>query len=269
MYYDFHAHFNSLDPDQIDVFAKTCEKNQTRAVMSAGSNDKLSANWEEILKYCRKYPDWMLPGAKIKLWNTPPDVSAVRKLKDMGFVMAKFICPFYAYDHEMYLPVYEELEKLNIPALFHTGIHSVTEEDTKYRIPSLLNMEPVRLDRIARSFPKLKIVAAHLGTSFFRVQAAQMAKVFANVYVDLAGSGAWKGLTPEEVGFYMRNTMNPGDTAYFKKLVVGSDCYVKYPEIQTEAIKHYLNICEQNHLDQETIDGIMGKTVASWLEIND
>ena len=265
MYYDFHAHFNSRDPEEVKIFVKNCEKNQTRAVMSGGSNNKISANWEEIIKYCREYPEWILPGAKINLWDTTPDLANIRKIKDMGFVMAKFICPYHPYDHDMYLPVYEELEKLEIPALFHTGIHAVTEDDTKYRIPSLLNMDPLRLDRIARSFPKLKIVAAHLGTSFFRLQAAQLTKAFSNVYTDLAGSGAWKGLTPEEVGYYMRDIMNPGDTRYFKKLVFGSDCYVKYPEIQTEAIKHYLKIFEYNQLDQETIDGIMGGTVAGWL----
>jgi len=156
---------------------------------------------------------------------------------------------------------------LDLPVLFHTGIHRPTEDDRKYRIPSLLNMDPLRLDRIARSFPDLRIVAAHLGTSFYRVQAAQLTKTFPNVYTDLAGAGAWKGLTPEEVGMYMCNIMERDSKVHFKKLVFGSDCYVQYPEIQTEAIKHYLNICEKNNLDQETIDGIMGKTVAGWLNI--
>lgn len=268
MYIDFHAHFNSTDSGEIAAFVKNCEKNQTRAVMTGGKmGDRQYATLEEISKACREYSDWLLPGAKIDQWNTPPDVSQIRKIKDMGFVVAKFICPYYAYDHDLYMPIYEECEKLDLPVLFHTGIHRPTEDDRKYRIPSLLNMDPLRLDRIARSFPDLRIVAAHLGTSFYRVQAAQLTKAFPNVYADLAGAGAWKGLTPAEVGMYMCNIMERNSKVHFKKLVFGSDCYVKYPEIQTEAIKHYLNICAENDLDQETIDGIMGKTVAGWLNI--
>lgn len=266
MFTDFHAHFNSVDPGEVREFVRTCEKNQTRAVMTGGwMGDHHYASLEEIRKYCAEYSDWLLPGAKIDQWNTPPDVSQVRKIKDMGFVMAKFICPYYEYDHDMYLPVYEELEKLDMPALFHTGIHRPTKVDATYRLPMLLNMDPLRLDRVARAFPKLKIVIAHLGTSFFREHASCMAKAFPNVYSDLAGSGAWKGLSPQDVGFYMRDIMNPGNPHYLTKLVFGSDCYVKYPEIQTEAIQHYLKILSENGLDRSAVDAVMGGTVSAWL----
>ena len=136
MYIDFHAHFNSIDSGEVAAFVKNCEKNQTRAVMTGGKmGDNQYATLEQISKFCKEYSDWMLPGAKIDLWNTAPDVSQIRKIKDMGFVVAKFICPYYEYDHDMYLPIYEELEKLGLPALFHTGIHRPTEEDRKYRLP--------------------------------------------------------------------------------------------------------------------------------------
>jgi hypothetical protein len=87
MYYDFHAHFNSRDPEEVKIFVKNCEKNQTCAVMSGGSNNKISANWEEIIKYCREYPEWILPGAKIDLWDTTPDLANIRKIKDMGYLV--------------------------------------------------------------------------------------------------------------------------------------------------------------------------------------
>jgi predicted TIM-barrel fold metal-dependent hydrolase len=266
MYYDFHAHFDKSDPDLIAAFVKNCEKNQTKAVLSGGNMGgyKFVCN-EAVVKYCRAYSEWLLPAMKIDLWDSTPDISQIRKLKDMGCVSAKCIYPYYEYDHDLYMPVYEELEKLDIPVLFHTGCFFQSEKDVQCRRPVLLNMDPLRLDRIARSFPKLRIVAAHLGTSFFRVQAAQLTKVFSNVYSDLAGSGAWKGLAPDEVGYYMRDTMDLANKRYFSKLIFGSDCYVSYPEIQTEAIRHYLNILEQNEINPETTAGIMGETVANWL----
>ncbi|MBR2344697.1 MAG: amidohydrolase family protein [Lentisphaeria bacterium] len=266
MFYDFHAHFDKSDRDLISVFVKNCEKNQTRTVLSGGSMGgyQFVCN-EEVIKYCREYHDWLLPALKIDLWDTAPDISQIRKFKDLGCVSAKCIYPYYEYDHDLYMPVYEELEKLDMPVLFHTGCFFASEKDIQCQRPALLNMDPLRLDRIARSFPKLKIVAAHLGTSFFRVQAAQLTKSFGNVYSDLAGSGAWKGMTPEEVGSYMIDIMDRSNKRHFKKLVFGSDCYVSHPELQTEAVKHYLNILQQNGLDADAIAGIMGGTVAGWL----
>ena len=269
MYTDFHAHFDSTAPDDVKAFVQNCEANDARAVMTGGwmGGDRIYAGHDEIKKYCSIYSERLLPAAKIDLWDQKPDTALLRKLKDEGFVMAKFICPYYEYDHDLYMPVYEELEKLEMPALFHTGIHFPCQADVKYKRPMLLNMDPLRLDRLARSFPKLRIVAAHMGTTFYRVQAAQLVKVFPNVYTDLAGSGAWKGLLPEEVRYYLRDIMDRESVRHFAKLIFGSDCYVSHPEIQTMAVRHYLNIFAENGLPQEMIDAIMGGTVSEWLGI--
>ena len=70
------------------------------------------------------------------------------------------------------------------------------------------NMDPVNLDRPARSFQKLKFVIAHLGTGFWRLQAAEMIKLHPNVYADLAGCGSWQALSAEELTKQFRSMVS-------------------------------------------------------------
>ena len=56
--------------------------------------------------------------------------------------------------------------------------------------------------------------------------------------------------------------------ANYRKLVLGSDAYVTYPWIVTEAQKYYLALLDRIDVPQEIIDDIMGGTVAKWLGVN-
>ena len=89
---------------------------------------------------------------------------------------------------------------------------------------------------------------------------------------DLAGSGAWKALSAGELKTLMQPRLPAAapeaDNPYYAKLVFGSDAYIRNPEIQTEARKHYealLDGCEQT---KDTAARIMGDTVARWLKLN-
>lgn len=133
-------------------------------------------------------------------------------------------------------------------------------------------MNPLNLDRIARSFPRLHLIMAHLGTTFWRQEGAELLKSHPNLYADLAGSGAWKALSAGELKTLMQPRLPAAapeaDNPYYAKLVFGSDAYIRNPEIQTEARKHYealLDGCEQT---KDTAARIMGDTVARWLKLN-
>ena len=149
---DIHAHCNSGDPAEVRAFVENSEKNDTMTALSGGlhygGHDYLPN--EEVIKLCSKYPTNFVPLVKIDLWDTLPDVSLVRKYADMGAKGFKFIYPYYGYDHESYLPVYEEIQKIGLPVLFHTGAYRPNSADILYRRPVLENMAPERLDAIAR-----------------------------------------------------------------------------------------------------------------------
>ncbi|MBR7104526.1 MAG: amidohydrolase family protein [Lentisphaeria bacterium] len=269
MIIDFHAHFNSGDPAEVKAFVANCEKNNCRAAMSGGlhygGHDFLPN--DQVIDYCNEYKDVLIPLVKLDLWDKPVDLDELHRLVDRGAKGVKCIYPYYEYDHDLYMPLYEECEKLGLPILFHTGNYRPNEEDMRSRRPILKNMNPINLDRPARSFQKLKIVIAHLGTTFWRVQAAEMIKMHDNVYADLAGSGSWMGLSANELAQLLAPwvILCRDNAKHFKKLVFGSDCYVKIPSIQTDGKLHYEQILRKVGADQETRDAVMGGTVASWL----
>ncbi len=270
MHLDFHAHCNSDDKDLVKAYVENCEKNETIAALSGGlryGGHDFVPN-EGVIEICRQYPHNLVPLAKIDLWDTAPDVSELRRYVDMGVKGFKFIYPYYEYDHDLYMPVYEECEKLGVPVLFHTGDYRPNEADILYRRPVLKNMAPINLDRIARSFQKLHIVMAHMGTSYFREIAACLVKTHANLYFDLAGSGAFYGVSPEQAGRLLKAWIYTSDPAtHFKKMVFGSDSYIKIPVIQTQAFAAYRNILFMNSISKEMQEQILGGTVMSWMGI--
>lgn len=267
---DFHAHFDSGDPDKVKAFVANCEKNGCRAAMSGGLHygvhDYLPN--DQVIDFCCQYSEWLIPLVKIDLWDQPIDLSELRRLVDRGAKGVKCIYPYYPYDHDLYMPFYEECEKLGLPMLFHTGNYRPNSEDMISRRPTLKNMAPINLDRPARSFQKLIIVIAHLGTTFWRVQAAEMIKLHANVYADLGGSGSWQALSAERLAELLAPPafLCKDNDKFFHKLVFGSDCYITIPDVQTCGKLHYEQILSKIGATKELHDAVMGGTVYSWLK---
>jgi len=114
--------------------------------------------------------------------GTPDDVS---RLKDLGFTGLKLEMPSHPYDHDRYMPIYERAEQLGMPILFHTGwVMRLGEHDRAERL-SADSMRAYRLDRIARSFPDLQIIGAHLGMPHCD-EALSLLAGFPNVHFDLS-----------------------------------------------------------------------------------
>ena len=273
MYLDFHTHFNSADPDLVRAFIRNCERLSCRAVTFGGP--RYGGHWcavpnEEVFRICRESGGWLVPMAEFSLWDTEPDLSEIRRLVDLGALGFKFICPYYGYDHDLYMPVYEELEKLGRPALFHTGLISADPEDAIFRRPMTDNMHPLRLDRVARSFPRLKIVAAHLGTAMYREECAALAVRLPNLFFDLSGGGAFWGVTPPQLAKLMMHDdwARSPDTRNYLKMVFGSDSFITQPAPMEPAIQCYRNLLLRNFVPEDEIQAIMGGTVAKWFGIS-
>ena len=120
---------------------------------------------------------------------------ALDRLKDQGFQGLKFEDNSYPYNHEVYWPLYERAEQLQLPILFHTGHLAPlrTEElnhDARDGIDAE-NMRPYLLDKVARAFPELKMVGAHLGLPHAN-EALQMISAYRNVYYDFSGGSGQK-----------------------------------------------------------------------------
>ena len=271
---DVHVHYDIEDETALKQFAESSGGNGIVSCLIGG--ERIGAHDyvpnERILQVCKEFPDIFIPFAKVDLWDTEPDPGKIHEFAEKGFRGLKFIYPYYEYDHDIYMPVYEAAEECGLPLLFHTGDFRPGNADPVYRRPVLKNMNPLNLDRIARSFPRLHLIMAHLGTTFWRQEGAELLKSHPNLYADLAGSGAWKALSAGELKTLMQPRLPAAapeaDNPYYAKLVFGSDAYIRNPEIQTEARKHYealLDGCEQT---KDTAARIMGDTVARWLKLN-
>ena len=269
MIIDFHSHCDVGDPEKIREFVRAYEERDAVACLVGGtlygSHDMVPN--EEVIRICAQYPGRLYPLAKINLWDTPPDPAELHYFAEKGVRGFKFIYPYYEYDHDLYMPVYEEAEKIGLPVLFHTGKYRPNESDIIYRRPVLRNMDPMTLDRIARSFQKLHIVMAHLGTSFWRVQAAELIKTHDNLYADLAGCGSWMALSAEELSELLGPLLFVRDKEdrYFDKLVFGSDSYTSNTWPFTEGIVNYEMKLKKVGVSEKTRDLVMGGTVASWI----
>lgn len=111
---------------------------------------------------------------------------------------------FYPNDRMLY-PLYAKAEELGIPAMFHTGSSIFRGARIKYA-------EPIHLDDVAVDFPGLTIVMAHSGRGFWYEQAFFLARMHANVYMEIAG------LPPQRLLDYF-----PELERNAEKIIYGSD----------------------------------------------
>ena len=267
---DIHVHCDSNDPQKLQALAETCRERGTIVCLSGGlrygGHDFLPN--DEVIEICKKYPDCFLPLAKLDLWETA-DPAEVYHYAEKGVKGFKCIYPYYEYDHDIYMPVYEAAAKCKLPLLFHTGNYRPNPADELYRRPVLKNMHPINLDRIARSFQSLKIVMAHMGTKIFQDEASQYIKMLPNLYADLGGCGQWLRMQPADLAEMLCPDTVTVDRSMnnFRKIVLGSDAYVNHPQIVREGGEHYERLLKRIGVPGDIIAEVMGKTVASWMDV--
>ncbi len=134
------------------------------------------------------------------------------------------------YDDRAYWPVYERAQKYHMILLFHTGIvqrlHPEQSQDVSFD-----RMRGTRLDLIARYFPKLIVIGAHLGNPDYAAS-PEVARWDPNLFFDLSGSSLIK--KQDDYAFFRSifwwsGVVSPhtpdSDTSAFTKLVFGSDVF--------------------------------------------
>ena len=143
------------------------------------------------------YPDRIIGAVFIR-----PGVDVPEKIDwahDQGFRMVKVILPRLGYNHPSFFGLWERAMRYNMPVLFHTGIVTTIGEASAEMISSW-NMHPMRIEPITREFPELGVIIAHLGIHW-NADAAELARMRPNVYVDLTGEpDGWRGPSPGDRG---------------------------------------------------------------------
>lgn len=203
----------------------------------------------------KKYPDRVIGFGYVALGKDEP--SMVDRLQADGFRGLKVINPSANYDDKKFYPIYFKAEKYNMPILFHTGVVARTENDHQANISSA-RMRPVYLDTIARAFPKLTLIGAHLGVPW-HAEACTIARMNPNIYFDLTGSpyGGWREvITSNDLKrlFFWKGA--------FEKVLFGTDVKIEHLE---RAVKIYQEMLGPLNLSQDVLDKIYGKTLVKIL----
>ncbi|MGI5924246.1 MAG: amidohydrolase family protein [Lentisphaeria bacterium] len=263
---DHHVHSDSDDPGIIKAFIEVLEKNETMACVSGGGwrGDHSYPGNDNSLAIAKAYPDLVIPFAWINLWNESDRAAGaseqVDRFVERGFRGFKFIAPWYEYDHDLYMPIYERIAEYRLPVLFHTGHYrpSPSQATADFRRPLIRNMRPLTLDRIARSFPDLPVIMAHMGTSLYWEEGAQLCLGTPNIYADLAGCGNWGRMTPERLQELLVSPYCYGVSNALNKLLLGSDAYVTRPKIVEDAQKYYARLLPEKYR-ADAFGGTMAK----------
>jgi predicted TIM-barrel fold metal-dependent hydrolase len=134
-----------------------------------------------VADYVRRYPDKLIGFAGVDPADPGQAVADVKRArKDLGLRgvgVAPCAQDYHPTDTRA-MRVYELAAELDMPLMFHPGIHMATACKLEYA-------QPVLLDEVAREFPDVKIIIAHMGYPWVTETVALLAK-HANLYSDIS-----------------------------------------------------------------------------------
>jgi hypothetical protein len=178
---------------------------------------------EEIADAAAQHPDVLIPFGSIDPARGKAGVRAARRLVEQhgvrGFKFHPSIQAFEPHDRRHY-PLYEELQSLGVPALFHTGQTGIGSGLPGGRGIKLRFSDPMLLDDVAADFPGLTIIMAHPSVPW-QDAAIAVAQHKANVYIDLSG---W---SPK---YFPPQLVRATNTVLKNKVLFGSDYPLLRPE---------------------------------------
>lgn len=144
---------------------------------------------EEIAEQAAEHADILIPFGSVDPHAGRAAVARARRLVDVhgvrGFKFHPSLQAFAPNDVRFY-PLYEALQELDVPALFHTGQTGIGAGLPGGRGIKLRYSAPMLIDDVAADFPHLTIVMAHPSVPW-QDEAISIATHKANVFIDLSG----------------------------------------------------------------------------------
>jgi predicted TIM-barrel fold metal-dependent hydrolase len=178
---------------------------------------------EEIAEGAARHSDVLIPFASVDPAKGRAGARELRRLvTEHGMLVAKFhpsLQGFAPNDRSAY-PLFEELQSLGVPAVFHTGQTGIGAGLPGGGGIKLRLSDPMLLDDVAADFPDMPIILAH--PSFpWQEEALSVATHKPQVYIDLSG---W---SPK---YFPPILVQYANTLLKDKILFGSDYPVMSPE---------------------------------------
>ena len=192
-------------------------------VDTEAATGQMALSNEEIAEAAAAHPDVLIPFGSIDPARGVAGIRAARRLVEehgvRGFKFHPSIQAFEPNDRQHYA-LYEELQSLGVPALFHTGQTGIGAGLPGGRGIKLRYSDPMLLDDVAADFPDLTIIMAHPSVPW-QDAAISVATHKANVYIDLSG---W---SPK---YFPPQLVRAANTLLKTKVLFGSDYPLLRPE---------------------------------------
>jgi len=144
-------------------------------------------NWDyrrsndEVGELARQFPDFVYGFANVNVLDGEKALAEVRRAhRELGLIGLKITTPFFrlCVDDAVLKPFYALCEELGLVVWLHCGVHWRAE----FQMDAT---HPIRVDRVAGEFPKLKIIAGHAGWPWV-LDAVLVAWRQKNVYLDIS-----------------------------------------------------------------------------------
>lgn len=221
----------------------------------------MSKDMGQVTAFMKSHPGRLIGLGQIDL-DAPDAVEEVDRFHNAGFRgLGELTKPHYSYDDRRYWPIYERAEKYRMIILFHTGIVNRTYPE----IPEDASSDRMRvstLDLIARRFPQLTIIGAHLGNPDY-AWAGEIGRWDPNLYFDVSGSTLIKkqeDYTFFKSIFWWTSVMSAhtpkSNASAFEKLVFGSDVFegdLGELDRELDRYHHMLDACNVSPAAQANI----------------
>src|SRR4029077_5664041 len=204
--------------------------------------------------------------------DDPRALDLVDMFQKAGFRgLGEITSPLKNYDDRSYWPIYARAEKYGMILLFHTGIVNRPDPNLPIDI-SVDRMRPTTPDGIARRFPRLTIIGAHLGNPDY-AWAAEIARWNPNLYFDLSGSTLIKLQENYQIFksiFWWSSIASPhtpkSNVSAFEKVVFGSDIFGGEIEEFDRELERYQKMLDTCGVSPDAQANIFGGTMRRILE---
>ncbi|WP_417234167.1 amidohydrolase family protein [Arthrobacter sp.] len=178
---------------------------------------------DDLVAGCARHHDVLIPFGTVDP-RTGGDalVEARRQAGELGVRGFKFHPSLQGFDPSdpEFRPLWNELEQLGLPCIFHTGQNGMGAGLPGGRGIKLRYSNPLLLDDVAAEFPGLVIIMAHPSVPW-QDEANSIATHKANVYIDLSG---W---SPR---YFPESLVARGNNILAGKLLFGTDFPLITPE---------------------------------------
>ena len=244
-------------PDLDSVAAYYRQRGMAAVVFTVDAGTRLGhppISSAEIAEGAARNNDVLIPFGSVDPLRGAAAVDDARRLvEDSGVRGFKFHPTVQGFDpsDETYYPLYAAIERLGVPALFHTGQTGIGAGMPGGYGLRLGLSNPILLDPVAADFPELQIIMAHPSVPW-QDEALAVATHKHNTWIDLSG---WSPkYFPAELVRYANSILK-------RRVLFGSDFPLLLPD-------RWIRDAEQTALKPEVMPGIMKHNAARLLRLS-